>query len=285
MTLFLTIIIFAVIITILVGIHEFGHFLAAKLSGVGVDEFAIGFGPTLISKKYKGTNYKFNLFPLGGYVQLAGESDNANPNGFRNKRLRVKAIVLMAGIIMNLLLAVILLGIYLTTNNYRFAVPKIVDYQFTNAQLQSSYYPLIVSYVDPEGPSVGNFQENEALVTIAGSKFSSMSQFLDLLKQNQNREVEFGFLDINTFEVTSRDIRVGTAGEDGSILKVGFVPYDSQSGRETYFIRYSASIGSSVSMTYDAFVYQFKALAALIFNAVTTGDYQEISDRDRKSVV
>lgn len=58
---------------LLVGIHELGHFIAAKKSGVWVQEFAFGFGPTLFKKKYKGTVYKINLIPLGGYVKLFGE--------------------------------------------------------------------------------------------------------------------------------------------------------------------------------------------------------------------
>lgn len=278
MTLILTILIFALIITVLVAIHEFGHFAAAKLSGVAVDEFAIGFGPTVFSKYYRGTNYKLNIFPLGGYVQLAGENDNTNPNGFRNKRLRVKAVVLMAGIVMNLLLAVILLGIYLNNNGYRFAIPKIVEYQFSNTQFQNAYYPLIVSYIDPEGPSVGKFEVNEAIIAANGVEYGSMSEFLQIIKDNQNKEVEFTFLDIGTFEISSRSILLGSADENGSILKVGLVPYDSQSGRKTYFLKYNSVPTAGLSMTYDAFIYQFKALGGILSDAVATGDYQEVSN-------
>lgn len=278
MTFLLTIIIFALIITILVSIHEFGHFAAAKLSGVAVHEFAIGFGPTIYKKHYKGTDYKFNLFPLGGYVQLEGENDASLPSAFRNKGLRVKAFVLLAGIIMNLILAIFLLGIYLSNNGYRFAIPKIVNYEFSNVELQEAYYPLIVTYVDPEGPSVGKFEANEAIVFLNGIEFTSMNEFLQILKDNQNKEVEFSLIDFQTFEISKRNIMLGTADEDGSILKVGLAPYDTQSGRSTYFLKYNSVATAGVSMTYDAFLYQFKALGGLVKNAVSTGDYKEVSD-------
>ncbi len=278
MTFILTILIFALIITILVSIHEFGHFAAAKLSGVAVQEFAIGFGPTIFKKHFRGTDYKFNIFPLGGYVQLEGETDASNPHAFRNTKLRIKAFVLMAGIVMNLILAIFLLQIYLGNNGYRFAIPKLVDYQFTNTQFQQSFYPLIVSFVDPEGPSVGKFQENEAIIAANGIEFSSMNEFLQILKDNQNKEIEFQFIDFQSFEISKRNVTLGSADENGSILKVGLVPYDSQSGKKTYFLKYNEGLGAGSSMTYDAFIYQFKALGGIFSNAFSTGNYQEVSN-------
>ena len=56
-------------------IHEFGHFLASKCFGVGVDEFSIGFGPKICQKKYKGTMYSLRWLPLGGYCAIEGEEE------------------------------------------------------------------------------------------------------------------------------------------------------------------------------------------------------------------
>lgn len=67
----LSLFIFCIIVTF----HEFGHFLLAKLNGVGVEEFAIGFGPKLISKKYKDTIYSIRLIPLGGFCAMVGEKE------------------------------------------------------------------------------------------------------------------------------------------------------------------------------------------------------------------
>jgi regulator of sigma E protease len=108
----MTIIIFLVILTVLVFVHELGHFLTAKKSGVRVDEFAIGFPPTLFSKKVGETTYKLNIIPFGGYVKIHGENpDEESMNGadsarsFVNAKRWKQAIVISAGVIMNLLIA------------------------------------------------------------------------------------------------------------------------------------------------------------------------------------
>ena len=64
-----------VLLGVLIFIHEFGHFLAAKYAGVGVLKFSLGFGPSLIGKKIGETEYMLSLIPLGGYVKLLGESE------------------------------------------------------------------------------------------------------------------------------------------------------------------------------------------------------------------
>lgn len=274
MDLIITTVILLLIVGILVFVHELGHFLAAKMTGVPVEEFAIGFGKTLYEKSYRGTNYKLNLLPLGGYVQLEGE----NGGVFRDKRFRAKAFVLMAGIIMNIILAIILLSIYLATNAYKTAVPNFVDHSFSNTQIQESVYPLVVNNIDPEGPSVGKFEAGEIIVKINNESFTSFSDFFEKLEKHQSKEVDFSFFNLDTFEITSRSIVVPEKSAEGTILKVGLAPYDSQSGKPTYFVKYNENILSGASMTYDFFVYQFKALAKIVGNAFSSGDYTEVSN-------
>lgn len=85
MEVLLTIVILIIIFGILVGIHEFGHFIAAKKCGVWVQEFAFGFGPNIFKKKSGNTVYKINLIPLGGYVKLFGERPLAKDSKFLRK--------------------------------------------------------------------------------------------------------------------------------------------------------------------------------------------------------
>jgi len=105
------ILIFFIILLGLVMIHEAGHFLAAKISGVRVEEFAFGFPPKLFSKKYGETNYVFNLLPIGGYVKIYGENggDVKDSKSFVNKNAGIKIFILAAGVIMNFVLAYILM--------------------------------------------------------------------------------------------------------------------------------------------------------------------------------
>lgn len=113
-----TIILFFAILLVLVIAHEFGHFIAAKLTGMRVDEFAFGFPPRLFSKKKGETEYSFNALPLGGYVAIYGENGNAHdaakkdPRAFSNRPWWAQLVTLVAGVTMNMLLAwIIFIGI------------------------------------------------------------------------------------------------------------------------------------------------------------------------------
>ena len=99
-------------------VHEFGHFFSAKRFGIRVDEFGFGFPPKLFGKKIGETEYSLNLLPIGGFVRIFGESpDDENMNGpdagrsFVNKAKWKQAIILLAGIFANLLLAWLLFSI------------------------------------------------------------------------------------------------------------------------------------------------------------------------------
>lgn len=109
---FLTIVIFVAILVVLILIHEFGHFIVAKLNGVKVEEFAFGFPPRLFSKKYHGTRYSFNLIPLGGYVSLLGENEAVKERGsYYSKKVWQKISIVLMGVLMNFILAIIVLTI------------------------------------------------------------------------------------------------------------------------------------------------------------------------------
>ncbi|MBI5875204.1 MAG: RIP metalloprotease RseP, partial [Deltaproteobacteria bacterium] len=110
-----TLISFLIVLGILVFIHELGHFIIAKISGVGVLKFSLGFGPKLIGIKRGETEYLISALPLGGYVKMVGESTDEevkpeeNEKSFANKPISKKAAIVVAGPIMNLILAFALL--------------------------------------------------------------------------------------------------------------------------------------------------------------------------------
>lgn len=109
---------FVITIGILVLVHEFGHFIAAKLFKMRVDTFSIGFPPRAFGKKINGTDYCISWIPIGGYVKIAGMIDESmdteflnhepQPWEFRSKPKWQRAIVLSAGVCMNVLLAVLI---------------------------------------------------------------------------------------------------------------------------------------------------------------------------------
>ena len=108
----LTAIIFIIVLGILVLAHEFGHFYVAKKAGMRVDEFGFGFPPRIFGIKRGETVYSINWIPFGGFVKIYGESGEGegDPRSFISKPAGQKAKVIVAGVLMNFLLAAVLLG-------------------------------------------------------------------------------------------------------------------------------------------------------------------------------
>jgi regulator of sigma E protease len=116
----ITVLIFLAILTILVLIHELGHYTVARIIGVRVDEFGLGLPPRAIGKKIKNTIYSLNWLPIGGFVKLAGEDEegldeNGKPHNIKNKKQyfwartkKERSAILIAGVTMNFLLAVVI---------------------------------------------------------------------------------------------------------------------------------------------------------------------------------
>lgn len=104
-----TIAIFLIVLGIIVLVHEFGHFIAARLTGVRVEIFSFGFGKRLLGKKVGDTDFRLSLIPLGGYVKMAGEEEydpnDLKPDEFQAKNRAQKIFILVMGPFMNLFLA------------------------------------------------------------------------------------------------------------------------------------------------------------------------------------
>ena len=106
-----TIAAFALVITVLVFVHELGHFLAARWCGVPVEVFSIGFGPSVLSVRRGGVEYRLSAIPFGGYVKMAGASPargEAIPGGFDSKAPWQRFVILLAGPAMNVVFALML---------------------------------------------------------------------------------------------------------------------------------------------------------------------------------
>ncbi len=107
----ITALVFILVISVLIFVHELGHFLVAKKAGMRVDEFGFGFPPRIFGFKYRGTTYTLNLIPFGGFVRIFGE-DGAHPRAegsFEASPLRWRFFVIIAGVLMNIALAILLL--------------------------------------------------------------------------------------------------------------------------------------------------------------------------------
>ena len=103
------------ILGFLVLIHETGHFIVARLCKVKVNEFAIGFGPTILKKQGKSTKYVLRLIPLGGFVSMMGEEERSDEEGsFSKSSIPKRIAIVMAGGLVNIIFALITYIILMT---------------------------------------------------------------------------------------------------------------------------------------------------------------------------
>ena len=155
-----TVLSFVVVIGILILVHELGHFLVARWTGVGVERFSIGFGPVLLRWRGKETEYCLSAIPMGGYVKMVGEENPLEGGGapvydpqkaFALKPLWARFLIVFAGPGMNFVLAAVIFGAVLATMG-RPVSPAIVgrvteDSPAAAARLQPSD---VVTAVDAE---------------------------------------------------------------------------------------------------------------------------------------
>ncbi len=141
----MNILLFAIILAALILVHEFGHFVVAKKSGIRVDEFGIGFPPKLYGKKYGETEYTVNAIPFGGFVKIFGENpEEVSKNGKENQRSfshkpkLTQVAVLSAGVFFNLLFAWALL-----TSGFLIGLPSSVSDQLSQGTVSNASLTIV----------------------------------------------------------------------------------------------------------------------------------------------
>ncbi len=148
---------FLVLFSIIVVVHEFGHFATAKILGIWVEVFSLGFGPRVISFRKKETEYRLSLIPLGGYVRLYGEEKaTGDPKEFLSRPKWQKLLVLVMGPIMNVALAVGVMGLV-----------------FMRGLQEPAIYskPVVVGWIDPASPAAkAGILPGDRIIEIGGRK-------------------------------------------------------------------------------------------------------------------
>ncbi len=185
----LAIIIFIIILAALVLVHEFGHFIIAKKSGMQVDEFGFGFPPRVWSIKRGETRYSLNLIPLGGFVKIVGENndDSANPRSFINKSFLQRFGTLVAGVIMNFLLAWVLLSV-----GFGLGLPTVVEQgQSLPAHAHLRSEAITVIQVDPASPAAkAGLREGDNIVAIDNTTIQNAEQVINYVKSKAGSQID-----------------------------------------------------------------------------------------------
>ncbi|CDE94684.1 MULTISPECIES: RIP metalloprotease RseP [Acidaminococcus] len=165
-TILAAIVLFGVLITV----HELGHFLAAKGTGMLVTEFSIGFGPKLIQKKVGETLYSLRLCPLGGYNRIAGmePGEAVTPRGFNGRPLWARMLVILAGPFMNFLLPFLLFFGIFAVSGLTLPVNK----------------PVVGSLMEGYPGAAAGLQAGDRLVSINGRKLEKWNDINSLVQEN-----------------------------------------------------------------------------------------------------
>jgi regulator of sigma E protease len=175
----------ALVLGIMVLVHEFGHFAVAKLCGVRVETFAIGFGKRLVGFIHNGTDYCINLIPLGGYVKMAGVGDepisgseqktaSSDPGELQNHPRWQRTLITLAGPFSNFLLAfVLLLALYMTSHPVPAYMTQaaVADYVLPNSPMAATGLKSgdqVLLYNTAQSPTPSDLQ-NQSLLHLNGT--------------------------------------------------------------------------------------------------------------------
>jgi len=170
---------FIIVLGVLIFFHELGHFLVARFFGVGVEKFSLGFGPRLIGKTIGMTDYRVSLIPLGGYVKMVGEEPDSEiepyliPQSFTHKSVFKRFLIVAAGPMSNLLLAVAIFFLVFQTSGTYVLRP-------------------LVGEVDTPSPAAqSGLQKDDLVVSINGVELTSWEEMAAQIADSQGRSMAF----------------------------------------------------------------------------------------------
>lgn len=175
----LTIIAFIVILSILIFVHEFGHFIVAKKTGTKVEEFGFGYPPRIWGKKIGETIYSINALPIGGFVKLLGEElyeevkEEEKEKSFYSKSKKVRTAILLAGVLMNFFLAVIAFSIIYT----KIGIP-------TQTERVS-----IVGVAENSPAAEAGFKLDDVVISVDGEKIEDNDSFIRITEEKAGKEM------------------------------------------------------------------------------------------------
>lgn len=190
----------------LVIVHEFGHFIMARRGEVEVEEFGVGFPPRAkVLKTHNGTKYTLNWLPLGGFVKLKGEHDaDKAPGSFGAASLWTKIKIMVAGVIMNLATAYVLLTLVALIG-----MPRLVDNQFTvAADTKVTRQEVLVGYIEEDSPAKkAGLEVRDRVVSIDGQTVTQASELPRLTEKNAGQTITIRYQRDGEEIQTSADLR------------------------------------------------------------------------------
>ncbi|MBM6870771.1 site-2 protease family protein [Pseudoflavonifractor phocaeensis] len=169
---------------VLIAVHEFGHFITAKMTGVKVNEFSIGMGPALLSRQKGETVYALRAFPIGGFCAMEGEDGDgaaADPRSFQNKGFWAKFLILVAGSCMNFLTGLVIV-LLLAIPYQSYSLPAVGGFM-EGYGLEDSGLQVGDRFLSIDGHAVWTYSDAKLLLDRAGDT-------VDLVVERDGEQVE-----------------------------------------------------------------------------------------------
>ena len=254
----MTIIYFILILSVVISIHEFGHFLFAKKNGVYVYEFSIGMGPRLFkfNRKNDETDYSIRLLPIGGYVQMAGESledDKKIPKekNMTSKKWYQKVLIVIAGILFNFLLAFVLLFIIGLING------------------NPTYKPIFDNLPEDGVAYKAGLRNNDLIIKVDGIEISSKDRFI---------------LEYSVLASKGKNLSVVVRDENNKEKSITIKPNEiEENGKKAY--DYGIDLKSKTSKgILEAIKYAFNKFVSIFWQLILTIWYLIIGRIDFSSI-
>jgi len=208
-----TIIVFLLILSVLVIVHEAGHFFVAKKFGIKVEEFGFGFPPRMFSFKSGETVYSLNWLPIGGFVKLYGEDDAGGgkidltkkkalskdlDRAFFAKTAWQRAAVIVAGVVMNALLAIIIFYTFLGISGFKDSIPLISDFKFIGVN-QTNIQEVVLSEIAPGSPAEKQgLRASTEVISVNGVAVKTAEQFVGIVNANKGHPIEIAWTNLDS---------------------------------------------------------------------------------------
>lgn len=242
----LTAVVFLLILSVLVLIHEAGHYFVAKKFGIKVEEFGFGLPPRIWGYKKGETIYSLNWLPIGGFVKLFGEDEAGagriapakgeahkaeskdEHRAFYSRSVGQRAAVVVAGVVMNTLLAVVIYYAFLLIGNFKTEIPLIGQHTFFGVD-QKINTDIIISEIAKNSPAdkIG-LTPYSKILSIDGQKMTTIQEFSDFIKTHKGQEIVVQWQNTDTQKITTARVmpRINPPKNEGA-LGVAFFPLQS----------------------------------------------------------
>lgn len=239
----LTGLVFLLILSVLVLIHEAGHYFVAKKLGIKVEEFGFGLPPRLWGKKVGETIYSINWLPIGGFVKLYGEDEAGAGRIAPNKHEQTKhkgkdadrsyisrpiwqrTAVVIAGVVMNTLLAFVIYYVFMFVGGFKTELPLIGNHNFFFVNQEKTTSVVVNEVVKNSPAEKAGLKQFSRVITVNGQKITDPNEFARIIRENKGKQIVVEWEDVQTSKKYKATMvpRVDPPKGEGA-LGIGFFP-------------------------------------------------------------